>query len=330
MERLKFVDLFCGLGAFHEALKPYGDCVFASDINPVVSKLYAANHHITPQGDITKIKASDIPAHDVLCAGAPCQSHSVAGKQKALADPRGQLIYDVFRIVEFHKPKYILIENVKNLLNVQKKQVFKGIKAELERLGYTVHHQVMNAARYGMAQARERLYIVCIRRDLNQEFKFPVPLDIPTPVRSILDPTVSIDMTAQINRTHSIEDEDAITPVFKPRTIKILRYKKSGKAGRQGERVYDIDHPSITICASSGGPGAKTGLYEMPDKKIRTLTVKETKRLFGFPESYKHDTICSDTQMLHFLGNSIVIPVLSAIIAGFLRRVPSPHDGASL
>ena len=317
---LKFVDLFCGLGAFHEALKSFPtECVFACDIDHTVSQLYHTNHHIRPHGDITKIHVTEIPPHDLLCAGAPCQSHSVAGKQKALDDPRGQLIYDIFRIVKHHQPKYIVIENVKNLLNVQQGRVFKEISQNLERLNYNVNYKVLNAARYNTAQARERLYLVCIRSDLSQQFTFPPEHTTPVPVRRILDLTVQTDMRQKIQEKYETVEEPANTSEFKPRTCAVLYNRKSGKGGRQGERIYDINHPAITVCASSGGPGAKTGLYRMPNQAVRTLNVSETMRLFGFnPNTYTYRPHCSDTQMLHYLGNSIVIPVLSQLFNSLL------------
>ena len=117
MESFKFIDLFCGIGGFHQAMKSLGGvCVFASDIDEDCRKTYEANYGIAPVGDITKIDAADIPAHDVLCGGFPCQAFSKAGNRLGFDDPtKGTLFFDICRILEYHHPKYALLENVRNL-----------------------------------------------------------------------------------------------------------------------------------------------------------------------------------------------------------------------
>jgi len=112
----KFIDLFCGIGGFHLALNSFGaECVFASDIDKNARTVYVSNFGIEPKGDITKIRNKDIPAHDILCAGFPCQPFSISGNQKGFNDPRGKLFYQIIRIARYHRPKIILLENVKNL-----------------------------------------------------------------------------------------------------------------------------------------------------------------------------------------------------------------------
>lgn len=312
---LKFIDLFCGLGAFHLGLQKAGidaECVFASDINEQVREIYAENFGLVPKGDITKIKEDEIPEFDLLCAGSPCQSHSIAGKKTGLEDKeRGQLIYHVFRIARHHKPKYIMIENVKNLLSVSGGSAFKTIYDELSGMGYNVHYDVLNAARYGAQQARERLYVVCVRNDLDEDFAFPAPGNDMCRVADVIDREYEAN-DAYLRENYDIQElETEQYRRFKPKVVAHLVNRKSGKSGRQGERVYALDHPGATICASSGGPGAKTGLYNV-NGVLRTLNVKECLRMFGFPEDYKY-TVCSDKQMIGFLGNSIVVPVLAAL-----------------
>jgi len=111
----KFIDLFAGIGGFHYALKSFGaECVFASEIDKKASETYYINHDLMPKGDITKINEKDIPKHDILCGGFPCQAFSISGKQKGFEDTRGTLFFDIARIVNYHKPKILFLENVKN------------------------------------------------------------------------------------------------------------------------------------------------------------------------------------------------------------------------
>lgn len=117
MEKFKFIDLFCGIGGFHQAMADLGgECVYASDIDTDCRKTYERNYGIKPDGDITKVEAKDIPAHDVLCGGFPCQAFSKAGKRLGFEDPtKGTLFFDIMRIANYHHPKYMLLENVRNL-----------------------------------------------------------------------------------------------------------------------------------------------------------------------------------------------------------------------
>ena len=140
MKKIKFIDLFCGIGGFHQAMKSLGgECVFASDIDDDCRKTYKANYGIVPAGDITKIHAADIPAHDVLCAGFPCQAFSKAGNRLGFDDPtKGTLFFDICRILEYHRPQYALLENVRNLASHDHGKTWRVIHSKLEELGYNL------------------------------------------------------------------------------------------------------------------------------------------------------------------------------------------------
>ena len=170
MNKFKFIDLFCGIGGFHQAMSSIGGkCVFASDIDSDCCKTYENNYGIKPVGDITKIDASEIPAHDVLCAGFPCQAFSKAGKRLGFEDEtKGTLFFDVCRIMEFHQPKYALLENVRNLASHDHGNTWKVIHDRLMKLGYNLLPEpVIFSPHYiGIPQHRERVYIMCIRKDV--------------------------------------------------------------------------------------------------------------------------------------------------------------------
>jgi DNA (cytosine-5)-methyltransferase 1 len=145
LENYKFIDLFAGIGGFHLALSSYGaKCVFASEWDKYASNTYHKNFGIKPDGDITKIEVEDIPPHDILCGGFPCQAFSISGKQKGFEDTRGTLFFDIARIVQQHQPKVLFLENVKNLLKHDSGNTLKTITKILKELNYSVFYQVLN------------------------------------------------------------------------------------------------------------------------------------------------------------------------------------------
>ena len=172
MKNFKFIDLFCGIGGFHQAMSDLGGtCVFASDIDADCRKTYELNYGMKPEGDITKIDAKDIPAHDVLCAGFPCQAFSKAGKRLGFEDEtKGTLFFDVCRILDFHKPKYALLENVRNLASHDHGNTWKVIRDSLDKIGYNLLPEpvIFSPHILGIPQHRERVYIMCVRKDVGQ------------------------------------------------------------------------------------------------------------------------------------------------------------------
>ena len=168
MNKIKFIDLFSGIGGFHLALKnTNSECVFASEWDKKCQEVYEKNFNIKPHGDITKIDAKDIPSHNLLCAGFPCQAFSISGKRLGFNETRGTLFFDVARIVKFHKPKVIFLENVKNFLNHDNGKTINVVRSTLEDLNYNVFYSLLNASNFGIQQSRERIYIVAFRKDLN-------------------------------------------------------------------------------------------------------------------------------------------------------------------
>lgn len=176
MDGFKYIDLFCGIGGFHQAMSALGgECVFACDIDADCRKTYEANYGIRPAGDITKIKAEEIPTHDVLCAGFPCQAFSKAGKRLGFEDEtKGTLFFDVCRMLAYHKPKYALLENVRNLASHDHGNTWRVIYESLKSLGYNVlRDPVIFSPHYlGIPQHRERVYIMCVRKDIGEIHPF--------------------------------------------------------------------------------------------------------------------------------------------------------------
>lgn len=309
------IDLFAGIGGFRSAAEKNNvECVFTSEWNKFAQQTYSANFDGKIDGDITKIDVKNIPAHDILCGGFPCQAFSVSGKQLGFDDVRGILIYDVFRIVEHHKPKVLFLENVKNLEKHDGGKTFQVIKNNLEKLGYTVYHQVLNASEYGVPQARKRIYIVCFRNDIDGgSFSFPKKYPNIISLENYLldknDPRLKDLFIDRKDLSLNGKKEVAENSV-----IQVGAYA----SGRQGERVYSIKGHAITLSAYGGGIAAKTGAY-LIDGKVRKLHPIECANVQGFPSGFKIPV--SNSQAWKQFGNSVAVPVISKIFKEILKKV---------
>lgn len=163
--KFKFIDLFAGIGGFHQAMEQLGgECVFASEIDKYAIEAYKNNYKINSDHDITKVDEKEIPKHDVLCAGFPCQTFSKAGKRKGMSDTRGTLFFEIERILKFHKTKYIVLENVRNLISHDNGNTWKTIYNHLKELGYRLTPEpiILSPHQLGIPQLRERVVILGI------------------------------------------------------------------------------------------------------------------------------------------------------------------------
>lgn len=308
-----FIDLFAGIGGFHVALSSFGaSCVFASEWDKYAADTYQENFDKRPHGDITQIDEADIPKHDILCAGFPCQSFSISGKQRGFDDIRGSLFFDIARIINFHKPRVVFLENVKNLVNHDEGRTLKVIIETLESLDYKVFTKILNSSNFGLPQNRERIYIIAFPKSIDSsDFTFPNPTNEPISVEDILEKN-PVDVKfierndIEIYKNYTFHDTlFGRTEINRP-----LQIGKVNKGG-QGERIYDIRGHAITLSAHGGGIGAKTGLYCV-EGKIRRLTPRECARVQGFPENFKINQ--SASQAYKQFGNSVSINVLQRIM----------------
>lgn len=309
----KFIDLFAGIGGFRMAFEHFGaECVFSSEWDKHAQQTYESNFGEKPEGDITKLEARDIPEHDILCAGFPCQAFSISGKQLGFEDARGTLFFDVARIAMHHQPKLILLENVKNFSRHDHGKTLETVLHVLDQIGYSAWHKVLNAGDYGVPQNRERIYIVCLRKDLGVEgFDFPEPTYELVKLRDLL---LSDEETNQyvIHRKDMVIDErklpnEDLLHEYPPRPIRIGTINKGG----QGDRIYsDLGH-AITLSAYGGGNASKTGAY-LINGRVRKLAPRECALLQGFPPDFIIPV--SDAQAWKQFGNSVPIKVLKHII----------------
>ncbi len=309
-----FIDLFAGIGGFHLALESFGaKCVFTSEWDKYAAKTYEINFKAKVFGDITKINEKDIPKHDILCAGFPCQAFSISGKQKGFEDTRGTLYFEILRIADFHNPEVLFLENVKNLEKHDNGHTLKTIINSLENMNYNVFFKILNTSQFGLPQNRERIYIVAFSNDLNSEnFTFPQPTNEPicleqflenNPIGAKIIDRNDIEIYKDYLPTHSLFDETTL--LNKPIQIGIVN------KGGQGERIYHPLGHAITLSAYGGGVGSKTGLYFV-DGLIRKLTVRECARIQGYPDSFIINGVSS--QAYKQFGNSVSINVLQNIL----------------
>lgn len=296
-----FVDMFCGIGGFHQAAASFGmKCVFASDIDEEARKTYAHNFGIVPVGDISRIRAEDVPDHDLFCAGFPCQPFSIIGKRQGFSDMRGTLFFEIIRILKVKRPKAVLLENVKQLKTADKGAIIARMTKELRDLDYCVDSKILNALDYGLPQKRERVLIVATLAPFD---KFPWPKgDKPMkPLSEILEkkPDGKFFVSDRIRKsrlaTHKSE--------FKP---SIWHENKSGNIS---------SYPYS--CALRAGASYN---YLLVNGE-RRLTPREMHRLQGFPDSF--EIISTDSQARKQAGNAVPVPLVVAGIEGILNAIRS-------
>ena len=307
LKNYTFIDLFAGLGGFRLALESLGaKCVYSNEWDKDAQRVYEQNFGDLPEGDITQVNEKDIPAHDILCAGFPCQAFSISGKQRGFEDSRGTLFFDVARIVKEKRPKVVFMENVKNFAFHDGGRTLEVVKGTMEELGYSFHQRVLNSVDYGIPQKRERIYMVCFRNDIESaDFAFPKPFPLTKHVEDFLLDDENEVRHLYVNRTDMVlRNTDNIQPASK--TIRIGTVNKGG----QGERIYSPKGIAVTLSAYGGGVFAKTGGY-LINGKTRKLHPRECARIMGYPDSYKMSD--KPGQAYKQFGNSVVIDVLQLI-----------------
>lgn len=316
-----FIDLFAGIGGFRIALENSGcKCIFSSDWDSKSQLVYEENFMEKPYGDITKISERIIPAHNILCAGFPCQAFSVSGKQKGFKDIRGSLFFEIARIVKHHKPEVVFLENVKHFVKHDSGNTLKTILKTLNQLDYTCFYTVLNSSYYGVPQSRERFYLVGFRNDLQiKDFLFPMPNNKKIYLKDLLEKNGKPDK-------YIIKRDDIRIFDYAPRLkkdifgdypMKPIQIGVINKGG-QGERIYSPEGHAITLSSQGGGAASKTGAYKT-NGVIRKLTPKECLAIMGFPPNFKMPV--TDRQAYTLIGNSVVVPVIESIAKEIIKKL---------
>ena len=316
MAKYRFIDLFAGIGGIRLGFEANNcECVFSSEWNTYAQKTYEANFGELPEGDITKIKAKDIPTHDILCAGFPCQPFSIAGVSKKNSLGRatgfedktqGTLFFDVCRIIKAQRPKAFLLENVKNLKSHDRGNTFRVIAEALEELNYQVFYQVIDGQAF-VPQHRERIIIVGFDRarygnDIAFEFDI-TPIEPKPVVKDILE--------ANVDDKYTLTDK-----LWSYLQAYAQKHKEAGNGFGFG--LADLNGVARTLSARYYKDGSEI-LIPQEGKNPRRLTPRECARLQGFPEDYK--IVVSDTQAYKQFGNSVVVPLMVCMAGKIVKKL---------
>lgn len=299
----KFIDLFAGIGGIRIACERNGGkCLFSSEWDPFSQKTYFENFKQTPHGDITGIDAKDIPAHDFLNAGFPCQPFSTIGKRQGFEHKtQGTLFFDVARILEHHQTKMILLENVPGLMTHDKGNTFKTIIEVLEKdLGYVVFHDVLNAADYGVPQERKRVYIVgFLKEEYGKKitFEWPKKKEEPVYINKFLETHSTGYTISKHLQTNYLFKKDDGRP-------QIIDKKSKIKVKTLVATYHKIQRLTGTFVRDG-------------DTGLRLLSENECKAIMGFPKKFKIPV--SRTQMYRQFGNSVAVPVVEKIVFQILK-----------
>lgn len=336
MKKKKYrgVDLFCGIGGFRLAMEENDvQCVFSSDIDKFAQETYSANFHETPVGDITKVDVSEIPSFDILTAGFPCQPFSYAGLGQGFEDQtRGTLFFDICRIVQYHRPKMIFLENVKGLVSHQKGDTLKAILNNLKQLGYDTHWKVLSSLDFGLPQKRERWY--CVAFDKKVAFNFPKPIISKPILRDIVDinnNSEELKLTQfeldriQYHFEHCHEkervqhDNSKYDPTTKKGKYGIFSFQKPDGSLRfhVGDTAKTQIQEAFYACLDTYAPTIIAGRTPKLWDLKRKLSVLESKRLQGFPDSFSMPV--SDHQAYKQLGNSVSVPIITKIMRAMIE-----------
>lgn len=316
----KFIDLFAGIGGIRLAYQNNGGkCVFSSEWDKYSKQTYEANFGEVPFGDITEISEKDIPDHDILLGGFPCQPFSIAGvsKKKSLGrqhgfldKTQGTLFFDIARIIKHKTPKVFMLENVKNLVSHDKKQTFKVITETLTELGYSIHYKILDGQNY-VPQHRERIVIVGFRKSVFKEketFEFQEPTNKSFAIRDILENKVDPKYTLSDKLWNYLQE-----------------YKKKHKAKGNGFGfgLTDLNGISRTMSARYYKDGAEI-LIPQTGKNPRRLTPRECARLQGFPDNFIIPV--SDNQAYKQFGNSVVSPLFQAVAKNIVKELTKKDE----
>lgn len=301
MKELKTIDLFAGIGGIRLGFETWG-CknVFTSEWDKDAQIMYEANFGEKPFGDITAISPDDIPNHDILLAGFPCQPFSIIGNMQGFSDTRGTLFFNIEEILRVKQPYAFLLENVKQLRTHDNGRTFQVILEKLKSLGYFVHHTILNALDFGLPQKRERTVIVGFKENIR--FSFPKPTGIFISLSEILEPENQIDKK-----------------YFASKDILQKRLEKL-----KGEPFYpSVWHENkggnISVLPFSCALRAGGSYNYLLVNGSRRLTEREMLRLQGFPENFIINV--SYTAMRKLTGNSVAVPVFRAVAKQIIEAI---------
>jgi DNA (cytosine-5)-methyltransferase 1 len=308
-QQRNFIDLFAGTGAFSLAFEKGGNfkCVFTNDMIKSSKQIYELNnpnHKFTLQ-DLNTIDVSNIPQHNILCGGFPCQPFSIAGEKKGFDDERSNVFWKIVEILQEHTPEIIVLENVKNLKSHDKGNTYKVIKSKLESIGYHIKTSILDTNKItAIPQHRERIYIIGFRdKEKYDKFNFEFPEQEQGKIIDFLEKDVP--------EKYYYTDRFKVYPEVKKNVTKNI----TENVLYQYRRYYVRENKSNccpTLTANMGGGGHNVPLLK-DNKGIRKLTPRECFNLQGFPRDYKLPNLC-DSKLYKLAGNAVSVPVVELIV----------------
>jgi DNA (cytosine-5)-methyltransferase 1 len=298
MKTYKYIDLFCGIGGFRYAIEAAAKksgykakCVFSSDIDRYCQDAYEANFLERPAGDISTVDAKNIPNHDILLAGFPCQPFSIIGQMKGFSDTRGTLFFEIARIIEEKRPRAFVLENVKLLVGHNKGRTIKTIIEALELLDYSVDYRVLNALNFGLPQKRERIFIIGLKNGLPFSWS----------ENNIKRKSLNDILEKRVEKKYFVSEK--------------IRKKRLAKMNKTPETTVWHENKAGNISAYPYSCALRAGAsynYLLVNGE-RRLTEREMLRLQGFPETFR--IVHGYAQTRKQIGNSLPIPIAEAVIS---------------
>lgn len=308
-KNITFIDLFAGIGGMRLAFEAAGcECVLTCEIdqNALITykKNYQPSHKHSYAHDICNLESTDIPKHNILIAGFPCQPYSIAGLRKGLKDERGEVFLEIIRILKDKQPDAFLLENVKGIVNHDDGETFRYMQEQLRKAGYEIKHDVLNSMTHAnVPQNRERVFIVGLRDPKAYfNFQFPKRIELTKTIHDCLDGNT-------VKPNHIYNDRyDCFNTIKKAMTKSDTLY--------QWRRQYVRENKSNacpTLTANMGSGGHNVPLVNDPIHGIRKLTPKETANFQGFPSGFKLPSELADSKLYHQFGNSVTVPLIKRI-----------------
>ena len=312
MQNTKYntIDLFAGIGGIRLGFEAYGcQNVFSSEWDKSAQIMYEANFGEKPFGDINDIEPRDVPDHDILLAGFPCQPFSIAGKGLGFDDTRGTLFFNIEAIIKEKQPQAFLLENVKRLTTHDNGNTFRVITNNLKKLGYTVYHKIFNSLDFGVPQKRERIYIVGFKDNIH--FSFPKPLGYYRPLSEFLE------KDEEIPKSFFVSDR------LKEKRLQALKTVPP-KPSIWHENIGGNISPLPYSCALRAG-GSYNYLLVNGERR---LTDREMLRLQGFPDSFRINVPYSQSRKI--AGNSVTVPVIRAIAGEMIKALDNKKNALNI
>lgn len=315
-EDVKFIDLCSGIGGFHIGLAP-SKCILACDIDKNCREVYENNYKMECEDDIFNIKEDSIDKYNILCAGFPCQPFSSAGLKLGMEDDRSRVYDKIMNIVKKTNPDVVLLENVKNILNIDKGEVIKRIIKDFNTMKYSVSYGVLNTSQFGLAQNRERVFIIATNNGVQFDFNPLLEINDRVTLRKIVDTDIDTEYISEDSYT-LLDPED-----YKLQKSGLIfcgyingKLRKAGvlagtehlsRVHKQPNRIYHIDgvHPTLSSSETSGR------YYIYDGKGVRKLNINECYKLMGFPDDFKLHTKKGATYRQ--IGNSVSPIIINKI-----------------